>query len=78
MFEKTFQNFECFFKMIVFFMINKSILAYLIKYMIIELRLKNVIYIKKVSIFLSNAAFTNFFLLINFIYLVLSKVLIIV
>lgn len=57
---------------------NKYTWAFWAKYVNIKLKLKENIYSIKIPIFLSNIIIVNFFLLINFIYLVINKILAIV
>lgn len=72
-FEKILEKLEYFFKMIIFLVINKSIWAFLVKYIIIKLKFIIIMYFKEASIFLSSVVLADFFLFISSTYLMVNR-----
>lgn len=75
---KILEKFEYFARNATFLVNSKTIWVFLAGYIDIKLKLKEIIYITKASIFSSNADLATFFLLISFICLIVSKALAIV
>lgn len=71
--EKTLEKLEYFSKMIIFLVINESIWAFLVKYIIIKLKFIIITCLKEASIFLFSVVLADSFLFMSSTYLVVNR-----